>query len=272
MKRKLMLILAALVLVGSLTPAFAGDRSIIKVGHDAVVEVDMRVDDVVSVGGDVKVYGTVHGDAVSVGGDVYLGEDASVYGDVVAVGGAVYEDEGSVIHGDITEVDAFNIGRFHFQWPFHGFFWGFKIFTFIGCLALGLILAVLLPKQLDQVSDFIRDNPLTVILYGLLGFVLVIPILVILAISIVGIVLIPVELLAVVFGTLFGYYAVARIIGEKLSNALGKESVSILLALVFGLVVLGLVDIIPFFGDLVAVIAGIMGFGGVLMAIHKRKQ
>jgi hypothetical protein len=29
---------------------------------------------------------------------------------------------------------------------------------------------------------------------------------------------------------------------------------------------------IPFFGNLIAVLAGIMGFGGVLMAIHKRKQ
>ncbi len=272
MKRNLTLILIVLMAAGLLTPVLAGDRSIIKIGHDAVVEVDMRVDDVVAVGGDVKVYGTVHGDAVAVGGDIYLGEDASVYGDVVAVGGSIYEDEGSVIHGDITEVDAFNFDGFNYHWPFRGFYWGFRIFTFIGCLALGLILAVLMPQQLDRVSDNIKENPLPVILYGLLGFVLVVPILVILAISIVGIVLIPVELLAVVFGSMFGYYAVARVIGEKLSSALGKESVSILLALVFGLVVLGLVDMIPFFGNLIAVLAGIMGFGGVLMAIHKRKQ
>ena len=255
MKRKITLILIVLMAVGLLTPVLAGDRSVIKIGHDAVIEVDMRVDDVVAVGGDVKVYGTVHGDAVA-----------------VSVGGAIYEDEGSMIHGDITEVDAFNFDGFNYHWPFHGFYWGFRIFTFIGCLALGLLLAVLMPKQLDRVSDNIKENPLPVILYGLLGFVLVVPVLVILAISIVGIVLIPVELLAVVFGSLFGYYAVARVIGEKLSSALGKESVSILLALVFGLVVLGLVDMIPFFGNLIAIVAGIMGFGGVLMAIHKRKQ
>ena len=71
MKRKITLILIVLMAVGLLTPVLAGDRSVIKIGHDAVIEVDMRVDDVVAVGGDVKVYGTVHGDAVAVGGDIY---------------------------------------------------------------------------------------------------------------------------------------------------------------------------------------------------------
>jgi hypothetical protein len=277
MKKTLFVLLVSLLVFGLVTPILAGDRTVVRIGRDITIDADERADDVVAIGGDIRIYGMVRGDAVAVGGSVYLEEDAEVHGDAVAVGGDIYEEEGSYVRGDIVEVDAFNWGGlrhgFHFGGShFWGWPWGFKVLGFIGCLALGLILAVLLPKQLDAVSGRIRKTPLPVLGYGFIGILLVVPVLIVLAISIVGILLIPIELAAVVFFGLFGYYAVARVIGDKLSQSLGKETPVVLLSLLLGLILLGIVDIIPFFGDLVGTVAVVMGFGAVLMAIHKREK
>ena len=277
MKKTLFVLLVSLLALGLFTPALAGDRTVVRIGRDITIDAGERADDVVAIGGDVTIYGMVRGDVVAVGGSVYLEEDAEVHGDAVAVGGEIHEEEGSYVRGDIVEVDVFNIGGlghgFHFGGPhFWGWPWGFKVIGFIGCLALGLILAVLLPKQLEAVSGRIRETPRSVLAYGFIGILLVVPVLIVLAISIVGILLIPLELAAVVFFGLFGYYAVARVIGDKLSQSLGKETPVVLLSLILGLVLLGIVDIIPFFGNLVVMVAGVMGFGAVLMAIHKREK
>lgn len=277
MKKTLFVLLVSLLALGLFTPALAGDRTVVRVGRDITVEAGERADDVVAIGGDVRIYGTVRGDAVAVGGSIYLEEDAEVHGDAVAVGGEIYEEEGSYVRGDIVEVDAFHWGGlwngFHFGRPhFWGWPWGFRVMGFIGCLALGLILALLLPKQLETVSGRIRETPLAVLAYGFIGVLLIVPVLIVLAISIVGILLIPLELAAVVFFGLFGYYAVAWVIGDKLSQSLGKETPVVLFSLILGLILLGIVDIIPFFGDLVGLVAVVMGFGAVLMAIHKREK
>jgi outer membrane protein insertion porin family len=69
---------------------------------DIVIERDESVGgDVVSIGGDIRVYGEVNGDVVAVFGDVYL-EDCYVRGDVVTPFGDVIRDEYSVVNGDFV--------------------------------------------------------------------------------------------------------------------------------------------------------------------------
>jgi hypothetical protein len=72
---------------------------------DIVIDHDQLVTgDVVSIGGDVTVYGEVEGDVVSVFGDVYL-EDCYVGGDVAAPFGDVNRTEGAVVEGDVDTAE-----------------------------------------------------------------------------------------------------------------------------------------------------------------------
>jgi hypothetical protein len=67
---------------------------------DIVVDSDLSVEgDVVSIAGDIRVYGEVNGDVVAVFGDVYL-EDCYVRGDVVTPFGEVIRDDNSVVDGE----------------------------------------------------------------------------------------------------------------------------------------------------------------------------
>lgn len=105
------------------------DRDPPKVRSDARVAVGSRVtvdenevsDDVVAIGGSVKVEGTVRGsavavgggvdiagkvlqDVVSVGGKITLGPDAEVMGDVVAAGGEIDRHPDARVYGEVSEV------------------------------------------------------------------------------------------------------------------------------------------------------------------------
>ncbi len=83
------------------------EDDVVKFG-DVVVEADIRViGDVVSIGGDVTVYGKVRGDVVSVFGDVFLQGNAYVEGDVAAPFGTVFQDEDAVVEGDKMTVSEF---------------------------------------------------------------------------------------------------------------------------------------------------------------------
>jgi hypothetical protein len=93
-----------------------GDR--VQVGRSIVVEENEVVGDVVcigcsvhmmgtcgdivTIGGNSTIEGTVKGDAVAVGGGIYLGESASVAGDVVTVGGGLSRHPNAEVKGDVT--------------------------------------------------------------------------------------------------------------------------------------------------------------------------
>ena len=275
--RKYMQVALSLILFMGLTSGLlASDRSIVKIGSDVRVEKDMRVDDAVAVGGSVFVDGIVDGDAVAVGGTVHLGEEAIVHGDAVTVGGTIDQAEGAMIYG--TTVD---VGAFDFKNIFKGknFFNGFrgipKIFTIIpliGLFALVLLLTILIPTELGTVASNIKNEPVVMFLWGMLGVFLIVPLAVMLVISIIGIALIPIEVLAIFLASLIGYIAVAIIIGKKLLRALKNDDPSIILSAILGVLILWLIGLIPIFGSIVKVIVWIIGFGAVIIAVARRNK
>jgi hypothetical protein len=83
------------------------DDDVVKFG-DIVIEDNLRVrGDVVSIGGDITVYGKVRGDVVSVFGDVFLEGDAYIEGDVTAPFGTIFQDDDVIVEGDKATVTEF---------------------------------------------------------------------------------------------------------------------------------------------------------------------
>jgi hypothetical protein len=79
---------------------------IVKFAKDIHIERGDFVDgDVVSIGGDITVEGTVTGDVVATAGDVYIASTAVVEGDIVATFGDVTVEAGAVTEGEVIEVD-----------------------------------------------------------------------------------------------------------------------------------------------------------------------
>ena len=273
-KRKVFNLLFISILLGLFSLLRADGREIVRFGRDIVVDRGETIENAVSIGGDITVYGEVEKDVVSIGGSVYLGPDAYIRGDVVSIGGEIEKEFGANIRGDIVEMNIPGISSLinpfkNFWW---GWYWPFRIISLIFFIALTILIVALFPRYVENLSTIIEQNTAQSILWGFVGLVLIVPLAIILCISIIGIVLVPVELLFVFCAFLIGYITMARILGRKISISLNRPDLPILLEVSMGIVVLWIIGLIPFLGGIIRLIISIIGFGAVIaLLIQKRK-
>ncbi len=251
----------------------ADKGTIVRVGGDVVIEEEREVEDVVAIGGDIEVYGDVDGEAVAVGGSITIFSNGYIDGNAVSVGGHIHTEEGGIINGDLVEVQDLVSTFIPLNWDdWGGFYWAFRLFSFIGFIALAMVLILFLPKQITVVSDSVEVKPLRAILFGILGVVLIVPVIISLVLSVIGIILIPLFCLIIILAILFGYLAVGRLVGKRLFMALDNADRPILLEGLVGLVLLGLIGMIPVVGWFVKLLVYLIGFGGVIDTIVSKKK
>lgn len=269
---KLIAVILTLVLF-PLVSANAKDK--VRIGGDVIVEEGAEVEDAVAVGGSVTVNGKVRNSAVAVGGSIILGPDAVIGKDVVTVGGAVQQAQGSKIHGSVVELNMPGVSAiipFFLEDTASSWFWTFKITTLLGFLALAVLLVALLPKPFDLITVNVKQNLGKVILWAVLGLVVLVPLAIFLAISIVGIPLIALEVFLAGIAFLVGYIAIAQLIGDKIAVLMKRPALSVIWLTVMGLVTLWLIGWVPFLGSLVKAAAIVLGFGGVLATLFTSRK
>ncbi|MFB6287125.1 MAG: hypothetical protein ABEK03_11195, partial [Candidatus Bipolaricaulia bacterium] len=243
--------------------------NIVVFGGDVAVMGDVR-QNVVVIGGDVRVSGRVGDAVVSVGQDVVLEASAVVNGDVVSVGGNVRRAANAVVNGDVTVVAWSGLGE---SWEeVVGFgvlaFLGLSLWGFVAWLivmfVIGWLLLSLLPKPMERHMDAFRTSPMHTLGWGVLAFLLFVPLMVVLIFTVLGIALIPLLVLAYVYAGIVGVVVSALLLGHKLSDPLKREHISPVAALAIGLVILGLIRLIPVLGAIVTLVLWLFGFGIVL--------
>ncbi len=263
-------------LLAGFVPAQAAD-SIVRVRGDVVVPVGTSVDFAVALGGDVLVDGSVEENAVALGGSVHLGPGAVVRGDVVSVGGAVTRQAGARVDGQTTVVDYSRVVPSFM--PFAHGWWHWRpweppavpgVIPLLGLIALALLTAALAPRTVELLSSAIEQGPVGAFFWGLLGSVSIIPVAFMLLISIIGIVLIPLELLSAGIAFFLGYVGTSRLVGMKILAAARLEGRPMILETLLGMAALWLVSQAPFIGWLVMAVAMIMGLGAVITGLFGR--
>jgi len=268
--------LVAVILPMALLPlvsANAADK--VRIGGDVFIAAGTEVKDAVAVGGSVTVNGKVRDSAVAVGGSVILGPEAVIGKDAVSIGGAVQQAQGAVIHGDVVELNipgVSSIIAFFLEDTSSGWFWTFKIISLLGFLALAVLLVALLPKPFDLITGNVQQNLGKVILWAVLGLVVLVPLAIFLAISVVGIPLIALEVFLAGIAFLVGYIAIAQLIGDKIAALMKRPALSVIWLTVMGLLALWLIGWVPILGSLVKAAVIVLGFGGVLATLFKSRK
>ena len=244
------------------------------------VRVEGRVEgSAVAIGGDVYVSGTVGQDAVAIGGTVVLAPGAVVHGDAVAIGGSVQRAEGARVDGQITSMGVPGLSSlrnlrwlpdFH-RWPglmvpFGPWFWGWghQFTGLLSSLALGAIILALLSNNVEHMVGALPDNWGRFALIGFLGYLVAIPLIAMVAITIIGIPLALLLALALVAARFLAYTVVSLFVGRQLLERLITHSVSPFAELLFGVLVLFVIRFVPLVGWLVGLVVAIIGLGAVL--------
>ena len=271
-QRVLSLLLFVYLLLTPMAATASSDKSIVKIGSDVTIEKGQKVHSVVAIGGQITVSGAVEKSVVAIGGSVVLTKTAVVKGNVVSLGGVIVMARDAEVRGDLTEINSNNIYEtlttaLSSEWE--GWSWIFAVISlsiFLVILVLALLIAALLPKPVRIVSEAIRENTFKVILCGILALVLIAPLALLLTISVVGIALIPLEVIFVVCSVLLGFIAVGQFIGAKLLRLFKRPGKGIVRETFWGLVILWLIGWIPYVGWMVKAIAIVIGLGATLVS------
>ncbi len=207
-------------------------------------------------------------------GSLRLGPNAHIVGDLIysaaeeaeVAPGAVIEGdlvfrEDAVVIGDDAEDDADEAAAFSFwdllQW----------LAAYAGAFILGAVLLALLGKRARKPSAALARRPGITLGVGFLVFV-VTPIAAVIAIML--ILPLPLGLLGLflyISGLLLAGLVVSLWLGGWLFGLMGREGEPGYGALALGLLVIGLVGMIPYLGFLVKLVMLVAGLGGIFLVI-----
>jgi uncharacterized RDD family membrane protein YckC len=286
-----------LVLIGQDAELKAGEsaEAVVVIGGSAKVHGKVR-DAAVVVGGDLEVDGEVGDSVVAVLGNVHLKpgarirEDAvtvlgtltaapgvKVGGDAVSVGGQLEVADGAVVKGQKVSVSLplpilkadwlgkwlrYCVLEFRPLAPQVGWVWAVAGVFFL----LYLFVAAVFPRPVEACVEILTRRPATSFLLGLLTKVLVPVVILVLAFTVIGLVVVPFLGAALFFATIVGKVAVLEWMGLQVGRRFGGVFSKPLMGFLIGSILLTLLYLVPILGFLTSTIFGMWGLGCAVTA------
>jgi uncharacterized RDD family membrane protein YckC len=272
-------------------------RPVVRVGQNYDLRVGEAVREVVVVFGSATIAGEVDRDVVVVFGSARLASTAVIRGSLVATGAGVVIEQGAVVERDMVVtgggVDAppgFQPGRefvvvglpgmarqVESVVPYftRGLLWGRLIvpslpwmWAVVAIIVLVyLVFALLFDRPVRACRQVLVDRPLSSFLVGLLVLVLIGPASFVLAVSIIGIPVVPFLMCGVLIAALLGKIGVTRWLGSTLVTESDPDSrAQAVRSFAIGTVVILLAYMVPVLGILVWAVGGMFGLGAATLA------
>jgi len=195
-------------------------------------------DSVVLIFSDGTINGVIQGDCVVIGGKVNLKRETVINGDLVAIFSSLNKERDVLVRGD--EVCLFTYQTAGILTVVKSIFLSWDIF-------LAFILLLLGWKYVHGLTDRFTANPASYFIKGFIWLIGFIPLIIVLAISILGIFLIPLVPLIYMLGFAFGFAVFANYLGEKLASVTGKDFSQPFRAITGLIIILIVFKIISFF-------------------------
>jgi len=272
-------------------------RPVLRIGQDYALRANEVVRSVTVVFGNVRIDGRVEGDLVVIFGPVTLSNTAVIKGSFVVVGGNATVQSGAIVRDEVVVIGAgldvpenFIFGSGHFvvgtralgawmesvvPWVTYGLLWGRPIVASLGWVwnIVGLFLLVYLLINLvahDPVTataSVLATRPLGSFMTGLLVLLLAGPVSALLAVSIIGLAVIPFALAALVVAGFVGRVGVLRAIGNTVMRPDEPGSrLQALRSFVIGFALVTLTYMVPLLGFMAWALFGVLGLGAAVLA------
>jgi hypothetical protein len=217
---------------------------------------------VVSFGGKVVIDGRVEGNVTLYEGNVTLQNNAHVDGNIHLCGGHWVHGADSQLRGSVFECTtsagllALSAGR-----P------SLSIWSILTWVALGLLLTSLLPEHVMLVRTTVSSKMRRSLVLGFLSALLAPAVLAVLIALIISIPLAIIVAIGLVAAWALGTVAIGWLVGDYILRTLTPHQHTTRMAqVVVGLVVLVLLESLPYIGWLVSIGAGLLGLGAVFLS------
>lgn len=275
----------AVVAVGgdAIAEGDVGD-AVVAVGGNALALGKVR-DAVVAVAGDAEARGEVGDSIVAVFGNVTVGSNSVVHGDAVSIGGTIKVEEGGEVKGQVTEVGMGQhpllaplkglsdwvkhcVFKIRLLAPQAGWYW-IIAGLFLLCY---LLITVAFPRPVAACVNELTTRPATTFLLGLLTKLLVPLIVIVLAMTGIGVVVVPFVGAAVFIAGMIGKAALFQYLGRALMRLFGVQLPNPVLAMLTGFAVITLLYMVPVLSILIYLLAGTWGMGAAVTASFGRAR
>lgn len=268
----------------------------LRIGQDYTLKADAVAREVVVIAGDATIEGRVDRDVVVVLGKAQLASTAVIDGSFVVIGGTAVVAEGAQVREDLFVIGGlenaagFNPGGHHVvigtaglgtqlrgivPWLTHGLLLARPIVPWLGWVwavalvffLINLLLNFVFDAPVRAAATTLRATPLSAFMTGLLVMLLAGPVCVLLAVSVVGIAVIPFVLCALLLAAVIGKIGFARWIGMAVvrQDEMDNRAQSFRSFLI-GSVIMCIAYMIPVLGFVTWIMAGIFGLGSATLA------
>ncbi|XZN92208.1 MAG: hypothetical protein ACM65M_04970 [Microcoleus sp.] len=246
------------------------NTNLIRFGGSVTVPENQVVENALAFGGNVTVSSKakVLDTAIAFGGDVLLKQGARVEGDAYSFGGKIIQEPGAIVGGERATFSdrhgmMYGSDRGRSSFFVHYFFSAiFRACSAVVAAILGLIILHTSPQFLPSLATKLREHPGLTALWGIGAIVSFVFAGVFLALTLIGIPLIPLLSLTGVMTALVGSLGVALFVGQRV---VGKGDRSLQQQFLIGLAILTVLTLIPFFGGLVVCLVNLFGLGAILL-------
>lgn len=226
--------------------------------------------------------------AAPVAGDFYFTGDRISFSDAAKIGGKVTIRTVSPANVPASVAPADRVTYERIQSPeimtgagdiarqSVGGFWQFflpALWFFVVLVIIGVLWLALFRKRSAIAYRVAMGKPWKSLLYGIFSLSAFIGLVPVLAITVIGIPLIPIEIIVIVLAWLIGGIAGAYFVSMRVFSAFGMNDarmVNRLIALIVGIAVAWVLGLVPFLGWLVHLILLFLGLGGILLAALAR--
>lgn len=224
--------------------------------------------------GNLDLNGRVDGDLVVFLGDARLGPQAVVGGETVVIGGRLETAPGATLHGQKIHLGGFLQGLG--DWFRHGFLLGRPLppgvswvwWLVAAHFLLYLLVAVLLPRAVAAGEHTLEQQALPAFGIGLLGLILAAPLSFVLLASGVGLLVLPLLILALQLALLVGKTSVFQWLGRRVVRQFHPAGACPPLpGVMAGLVLVTLLYMVPGVGFVVYGLLLPLAFGTALWAV-----
>jgi hypothetical protein len=279
------LIFGMAVLLAAAPARASNGNDIVSFGNSVTVREGQEVTgDLVVFGGNAKVLGHVDGDAVVMGGDLYIAPSGQVDGSTVAFGGSVDNESkqpgsghnrhhGIIVPPVITETPPPDESSQNTDLETHGppTAW----YTLLGILGILTLLAfAVAPGAVRTVRDEFLRRPLVGTVVGLCWWFILAAMMIALAITVIGIVLMPAVLVAVAVAYLVGRAALAQLLGRRLFEVANVVEPAPLATAALGIVIITVLEaILPLWiGIVLEALVSSIAIGAAMLPFLKSRQ
>lgn len=272
-------------------------RPVLRVGQDYALRAGETVRGVAVIFGGARIEGRVDGDLVVIFGPVTLASTAVVNGSFVVVGGTATVQPGAMVRDEVTVVgtgidlpEGFIFGGEHtvigtralgawmesvVPWVTYGLLWGRPVVASIGWVwsvlavffVVYLMINLVAHEPVRVTAEALSARPFGSFMTGLLVLLLAGPVSALLAVSIIGIAVIPFALAALVVAGIVGRVGVLRWIGNTVMTPEDPHNrLQGLRSFLIGFALVTMTYMVPILGLMAWALFGVLGLGASVLA------